>query len=68
MLTAHDLDKRYPYAHQIWQNLSDKTRESVVKCLSHLDDPLDFLDRNEREKGRFMKEAAAVAQRLLNIA
>jgi RecA-family ATPase len=61
MITAKDLDKRYPYPHQIWQNLSDKTRESVIKCLSHLDDPLDFLDRNEKEKGRFIKEAATLA-------
>lgn len=61
MITAKDLDIRYPYPHQIWQNLSEKTRDDVVKCLSHLDDPFDFLDRNEKEKCRFMKETAAGA-------
>lgn len=61
MITAKDLDIRYPLPDQIWQNLTEKTREEVVKCLSHINDPLNFLDRNEKEEGRVMKEAAALA-------
>jgi len=61
MITARDLDMRYPEPFMIWQKLSDESREFAVMCFNLLSDPLDFLDRNEREKGRFMKETAAGA-------
>lgn len=61
MITAHDLDMRYPEPYMIWQRLSDESRDFAVKCFNHLEDPFDFLDRNEREKGRYVKEATALA-------
>lgn len=61
MITAHDLDIRYPEPYMIWQRLSDESRDFAVKCFNHLEDPFDFLDKNEKEKGRFMKETAAGA-------
>lgn len=61
MITAKDMDIRYPLPDQIWQNLSDNARNNVLQCLSNLEDPLDFLERNEKETCRFMKEAAAGA-------
>jgi RecA-family ATPase len=61
MITAQDMDILYPSPYMIWQNLSNKTRDDVIRCLNTLSDPFDFLDRNEKEKGRYIKEAAGLA-------
>ena len=56
MITTQHMDMRYPSPYMIWQNLSDKNRDEVIECLNRLDDPFDFLDRNEKEKGRFTRK------------